>query len=227
MSTPSGIPDLVSDVIHELRSPLVPILGYSEMLLDGRLGDVSARQKDGLSTIVRNARRLQDLIDQLLDLARIESGTLVLEPQRTDLSELIRESSRSFEAVAAQKKARIELSLPPEPVVVLADPTRLRRALMNLITRAVRSIDSGGTVRIGMTRPRSDRLLVCIQDSGRQISERFQALTATPAERAGNELGLTVVEAILGAHHSHLNVEGSNEAGTRMSFELQTESVRN
>jgi signal transduction histidine kinase len=215
----SKMSDLVADVIHELRTPLVPILGYAEMLIDGRLGPLQDRQKEGVAVVLRNAQRMDDLISQLLDLARLESGRLQLEMAPVDLAAVAREVVEASQPAARQKSLDLQLEGAAASLPLRADPVRIKRVLSLLVSDAVRSTESRGSVTLKLAQ--NGGLRVSLTRVSRPLPEAYRT------KSGGRQQALTrmMVESILAAHQSELNVEAVEDGSRTETWFVLREST--
>lgn len=222
--------DFVANVTHELKTPLVAILGYVEMLLDGRLGEISDRQRNGLSVAHRSVQRLEKLIDELLEMARIEAGKVTLDKRWFDLCDVVDAAARAFEPAAAQKSLKFSLTIEKAPLQALGDPERIQRVLSNLISNAVKFTPAGGAIEVRVASPQNGRACITVRDSGAGIPEKFKPnlfkrfARADTAASGGTGLGLAIAKAILDAHGSQLRLESREGTGTEVTFDLECHS---
>lgn len=196
--------EFISTVSHELRTPIAAIKGSIENLLDGYLGEIDPRQRRAVEIVLRNARRLARLIDNLLDLSRLEAGTLQVRRRRSDLKEAVRFAVEEVQPIAEKLGARVELDLPDDPVLAEVDPDRVGQIMVNLLDNGLRF--SRGHVRVRLdTQSRSAFLRV--EDDGAGIAEediprlfeRFsQVRSAAGLSHTG--LGLSIVRGIVEEH---------------------------
>lgn len=222
--------DFVATVSHELRTPITNIIGYTEILDDGAAGELTGRQHDILGRVERNSRRLLQLVEDLLTLSQIESSELELKLVPTDLRTAI---GGAFEAVApvlASRSLEVSTLLPEEPLVSNVDPVQLERALLNLLTNAVKFTPDGGAIQVRLTRtPLGSEIVV--HDTGMGIPEAeqgqlfrrfFRSSTATEQAIQGTGLGLSIVHAIIAQHQGHIEVESAQDQGTTFTVTLPT-----
>jgi PAS domain S-box-containing protein len=210
-----GLKDqVVATVSHELRTPLTSIISFSELLEDGHGGPLTADQGAFVGTIRRNADRLLRVVNDLLLLARLESDTITLEPEPTDLLEL------ATTVVAARRPAADEkgVTLAVEGAVdvsAFVDPVRIEQVIDNLVSNAVKFTPGGGTVTVRVSE-RDGVLRIEVIDTGIGIpaSERdnlferfFRASNARNEAIAGTGLGLSVCYAIVRLHSGQIDVE--------------------
>jgi PAS domain S-box-containing protein len=191
---------------HELRSPLTPILGWTSMLRSGHLGP--AETPRALEVIERNARLQARLIDDLLDVSRIVSGKLRLDPRPIDVRSVFEAGLEPVRAAAGQRGIQLSLALGAEPLYVMGDPQRLQQVVWNLATNAVKFSSRGGRVRVTLERA-GDAALLRVCDDGIGISAEFlphvfdrflQASVGTTRSHGGLGLGLPIVRHIVEAH---------------------------
>src|SRR5215831_12796183 len=201
--------EFFSTLSHELRTPLTPILGWTHLLKP--FAGVDPLVGQGIDTIERNARQLSDLIKDLLDLTRIMSNKIEIEPQLTDLVPLVK---TAVAQMLPQSKARdivIDRLLPAQPVVCSVDPTRIQQVISNLLGNAIKFTPEGGRVTVVLTRNDSEQdlhnnAIIEVTDTGIGIDpeflplifERFtQANDGTDRRFGGLGLGLAITRTIV------------------------------
>src|SRR5690349_6524465 len=140
--------NFLATVSHELRTPLTSIIGYSEMLVEGLAGELTAEQREFVQTIRDKGEQLLGLIKGLLDLSKFESGTMTLRKTNADVAKVAREVVSTLQPTALKKEVRFELSVEPGLPRLWADPERLRQILLNLSENAVKFTPPGGTITI-------------------------------------------------------------------------------
>ncbi|MGQ7844655.1 hybrid sensor histidine kinase/response regulator [Granulosicoccus sp. 3-233] len=210
----------VAGISHELRSPLNGILGYSQILLhDSSLGE---SQRQAVDTIRKSGEHQLDLINELLDLARIEADRVRLEPASLHLPVFFEEILQMIRPLAQEKNLRLEhLDSTETPDFILADAKRLRQILINLLTNAVRFTDTG-TVTLD-TGTRDDRLVLRVIDSGIGISQHDQERIFQPFERGaagrilgepGAGLGLAITEKLIHLMDGQLHLSSELKGGS-------------
>jgi two-component system OmpR family sensor kinase len=217
--------EFVSAVSHELRTPLTSIKGYVEGVLEEETGPLNEQQREELEIVYRNATRLQDLANDLLTLARLESGRIQMEPVPLDVRELLDELRRELEPAARKQGVEVRLEF-GGAVEVEADELRLHQALGNLIGNAIKFSDEEGEVALRAV-ARDGEAVVEVSDRGvgipadevPRLKERFyRASTAGTAHGTG--LGLSITHEIVELHGGRLEVESRVGAGSTFRIRL-------
>jgi signal transduction histidine kinase/CheY-like chemotaxis protein len=221
--------EFVANVSHELRTPLNLIVGFSEMMATApeSYGGVPlpSEYRGDVTATYRSARHLSDLIDDVLDLSRIEAGRMPLIKEATDLGQVVREATEMVRGLAQARGLRLELDMPGDLPELPLDRTRIRQVLLNLLTNATRFTDEGG-IRVQI-RVRGQEAVVTVQDSGRGIApdrlasafEAFSQLDDGQA-REGSGLGLAVSRRFVELHGGRMWVESEMGRGTTVGFAL-------
>jgi len=181
--------EFLSSMSHELRTPLNAILGFAQLLERDKKEPLTQRHKDRLAQILRGGEHLLRLIDDILDLARIEAGRISISPEPVGVAEVLAEIHATLEPIAARHQ--VELAVDPAPAdlpMVIADRTRFAQILMNLGSNAIKYNRAGGRVRFAVER-RGERVRVTVHDTGYGIPRESQDKLFQPFQRAGQELG--------------------------------------
>ena len=217
---------LLSTVSHELRTPLASIKGFATTLLRDDVEWDEESRREFLAIIDEESDRLTELIGNLLDMARIEAGTLRVEAEATDLRPIIQETVAEFRMMT--RAHEIELDLPPVLPAIMADPRRARQILRNLVENAIKYSPDGG--RIGVSaRVRSEDVLTSVSDQGIGIEEKqlehifdrfYQVDNASTRKVGGSGLGLSICKAIVEAHNGSIWVESEPGIGSSFHFTL-------
>lgn len=223
--------EFLSRMSHELRTPMNSILGFAQLL---EMGDLSPKQKKGVSHIINQGRHLLRLINEVLDISGIEAGRQVMIPESVRLNPVIRDVVDSLQLVAENKQVSVEIRTHQgENPFVMADRLRLKQILLNLINNAIKYNVEGGTVVIGTTfQPVHDQqkqqVRTSIIDSGlgipaEDISKLFQPFERVGANKTdveGTGLGLMLVKKITEAMGGSVGVESEPGKGSTFWFEL-------
>jgi len=166
----------LANMSHELRTPLNAIIGFGDLLASGALGVLDETQRDGVDTILRNSRHLLGLINDLLDLSKVDAGKLELHLTSTDLRELVAGILLDTRSLVGRRSQRVLTELSDDSLVVAADQVRVRQVLFNLVSNAVKFTPAGGEISI--------RAL------------RTNAPLPLPAERAGDQASFAPRDAV-------------------------------
>lgn len=216
----------IANVSHELKSPLTAIVGYTEYLLDGKMGPVSQPQQKGLEVIRRNLKKLTHQIIELVDITSIEAGHLSLNETDFEIKPLIEEAASNYRAEAFKKKLKIHASS-PAGLMVRADRDRIMQVLDNLVENALKFSQSGSITISAEALSRKVRISVSDTGAGipaeflPRIFDRFYQVDGTSTRKYGGVgLGLSIVKAIVEAHGSKIDVSSRLGGGTSFGFEL-------
>ena len=215
--------DFVANVSHELKTPLTVILGFAETLA---AGDVPPEQgRRFVEAIQSNAQRMQQIVDDLLDLSRIESGGWVPNPVRVDLRAVASEVAAGRLRVALEKGVRLGVEISEGGECAFADPTAIRQVYANLADNAIRHTNSGGAI-ILFSEPAERGTKIGVRDTGvgiapehlSRIFERFyRADSGRARDSGGTGLGLAIVRHLVEAHRGKVSVESTVGTGTTVS----------
>jgi PAS domain S-box-containing protein len=216
--------EFLANMSHELRTPLNGVLGYAQLLQRDRT--MNAVQREALEAIGRCGSQLLDLINDVLDLSKIEAGRLDIDETATDLAQLLTDLKYVVTEVAAHKGLALTMTLEPDvPPAVMVDGRHLRQVLLNLLGNAVK-FTSEGEVRLVISRS-DGRLAFEVVDTGpgiepESITEIFAAFAQTKsgAEAGGSGLGLTISDHLITKMGGALKVDSVMGAGSRFSFSL-------
>jgi len=220
--------EFTSTLSHELRTPLTSIIGSLQLINSGVLGDLTQDIGELTAVAERNGTRLLDLINDLLDIEKIESGKLTLTPEVFSLSDLVREALVLNKAFAERFKVRFELKGEPPARSVEADRKRLLQVMTNLLSNAAKFSADGGTVEITVDE-RGPKLRVSVHDRGPGIPDAFrsrifgrfaQADSTTSRQKSGTGLGLAISKRLVEMMQGHIGFESRDGGGTSFWFEL-------
>jgi signal transduction histidine kinase len=190
---------------HELRSPLNGIIGFAELMHDGKLGPVSEQHKEYLNDILSSGKHLLQLINDVLDLVKIESGRIEFRPEPASLARLVREVADVLHAIAVEKAVAVEWSVPPELDAVTLDPARLKQVLYNYVSNALKFTPEGGRVLVRIASDGDARFRLEVEDNGigipaeeiPKLFAQFQQVESGAARRfQGSGLGLALTRRI-------------------------------
>ena len=220
--------DFLSTISHELRTPLTSIAGYVEMMRDGEAGDVAPMQRQMLDVVARNTQRLRDLIEDVLILSRVESGTLRTERLPVALRAVIDHAVTALRPQAAQANVRLDVIPASSPGMLLGDAAQLEQVVLNLVGNALKFTPAGGRVTVSVETTGAD-LVLRVEDTGigipaAEVDDLFQrffrASNAKAQQISGTGLGLAIVASIVAAHHGRVDVDSQERGGSTFSVVL-------
>jgi two-component system, OmpR family, phosphate regulon sensor histidine kinase PhoR len=221
--------DFVSHVSHELRTPLASITAYAEMLVDGEAQDDTTRG-EFYSIIQSQAQRLNRLIDDILNISRIESGLVKVNKEPVSMTMLIREAVQMIKSYAAEKNITVNEQTPIVFDQVVADKDMISQVIINLLSNAVKYTPSGGTIRVGSESDDIDGIVrVTVTDNGvgipandlPHVFDKFYRVAANNKCAKGTGLGLNLVKQIVEkVHDGRIFVTSEQGKGSTFGFEL-------
>jgi PAS domain S-box-containing protein len=218
--------EFISTVSHELRTPLASIRGSLSLLAGGVLGDLSDEAREMVTIAERNCVRLIGLVNDILDLERLEQGRLHMEMGEVALADVLARTREAVQAFAADKQVAVEMEA--TTVTVQGDDGRLVQVLVNLVSNAVKFSPAGTAVRVTV-RENGGRVRVEVVDRGRgvpashraAIFERFRQVESSDARgKGGSGLGLAICKAIVEQHGGEIGVESEDGRGSTFWFEI-------
>jgi two-component system cell cycle sensor histidine kinase PleC len=220
----------LANMSHELRTPLNAILGFSEVIRDRMFGtEAGARYADYAANIHASGNHLLNLINDILDLSKIEAGKLELSDTRLDLSEEARAALRLLEPQAKRKNVRLVLDM-AEPLTLMADERAIRQVLVNLLSNAVKFTLSGGAVTLSVVREADRSTRIAVKDNGigikpediHRIFENFgqgrHDIRST--DESGTGLGLPIAKGLVEAMGGRVDIESKINIGTTVTIML-------
>ncbi len=219
--------EMVANVSHDLRTPLTTMRGYLETLLLKNDELSQADQRQYLQTALLHSQRLGNLVEELFELARLDSCESVVYSEPFSMGELVQDVAQSFELRAQQKKIRLDVNLNPQVPLVYGDIGMMQRVLENLLENGLRHTPSGGRVSINVDLD-STNVVVRVADNGcgipekevPRIFERFYQHDKNASDNNSAGLGLAIVKRILELHGSVIKVRSELNRGTTFTFEL-------
>jgi signal transduction histidine kinase len=218
----------LSSVSHELRTPLTSIMGYVEMLTDGAAGELTAEQLRMVGIVERNGGRLLTLIEDLLTLSRVEAGSLRLLIGDVAVGSMLQAVIDSMAPMAAENKVTLSLDVPPDIGTIAADPDQLERAMLNLVSNAVKFTRPGGWVTVSVGR-RDDIVRLRVRDTGigipyaeqdKLFTRFFRSSISQQQAVQGTGLGLSIVKSVIEQHGGSIEIESTPGEGTTVKVLL-------
>ena len=227
--------DFSAMIAHDLRSPLMNIMGVAEVMIDGMFGNVTEEQKKWLLRIQSSGRSLVDLVSDFLDVSKLEAGYVEVTREAVDLAALIKKSIDSHHVLALDKKISIKAVIDPSLPSIHADPRRLDQVLSNLISNAIKFTGEKGQVEVGAAPARAPLVNVWIRDNGvgipsgdiSRLFEKYrQAGNVSQSSQKGTGLGLVICKMIVEAHGGKIWVESTEGNGSTFFFSLPVNPQR-
>ena len=227
--------EFLASVSHELRTPLNAILGLSESLQEGIYGPVNLEQTTALSGIVESGKHLLSLINDILDLSKIEAGKVTLSLDEVPVTALCEASLRLIRQPALQKCIAVSLSTDSAVTTIRGDPRRLKQVLVNLLSNAVKFTPEGGAIGLEVTADAQHHQVrltvwdtgigIAAQDYGRLFQPFIQLDSSLARQYAGTGLGLALVSTMVKLHDGSVSVESSVGGGSRFCVALPWEAL--
>jgi len=220
--------EFLANMSHELRTPLNAIIGFADLLHGGMVGPLDAQQHDFIGDILISSRHLLQLINDVLDIAKVESGTLEVVPEPVDLARVVGEVREILRGVALDRKLDLELQLAEDLGSAVVDPGKLRQILYNYVSNALKFTPEGGRVMIRAVHT-GEVFRIEVEDTGIGIASEdqrylfvpFRQLDASPAKRyQGTGLGLALTKRLAEAHGGRVGVHSTRGAGSTFWVEL-------
>jgi signal transduction histidine kinase len=226
--------DFLANMSHELRTPLNAIIGFSEVLMEPVFGELTEKQKSYVEDVLESGRHLLSLINDILDLAKIEAGKMELEPDMVDLQKLCQAALRLVSERASRHHIELSLDFEDRLKFVVADERKLKQLLFNLLSNAVKFTRDGGKVGVQAS-SEADSVLISVWDTGIGIpaSEQekifhdfYQVDSSLVRSTEGTGLGLSLVKKIAELHGGKVWVESELGKGSQFFLRLPQRSVQ-
>lgn len=221
--------NFLSMVSHELRTPLTTIQGYISFLLTEKTGTMNQKQRECLKISGESADLLNHLIEELLDLSKIECGEFRVHLGRVDMSEIAHRAVASLQIYAAQQEVRLENNLPKDLPPVWADKERILQAMTNLLGNAIKFNRKGGVVDITASGQQKEKVVFSVSDTGMGMPEDkldmifdkfYQVDSSGKRKYGGCGLGLAISKSIIELHGGKIRAESKIGIGSKFYFEL-------
>jgi signal transduction histidine kinase len=217
--------EFIANVSHELRTPLNAVIGFADILANQYFGDLNPRQLDYSRSILQSSQQLLRLINDILDLATVEARYMVLEIGRVEVFDILQTVLALTRERAKSGGLEIELCCPPDIGTIAVDELRLKQALFNLISNAIKFTSPGGAIRIEAERSGGEMHLT-VADTGigiplsdqTRVFEKFERGT----RRSGAGLGLSLVKSLIELHGGTVTIDSGSGRGTTVTCHLPT-----
>ena len=219
--------EFLANMSHELRTPLNAILGYSELIIDNIYGEVPEKIREVLERVEKNGRHLLSLINDVLDLSKIEAGRFSLSLNDYSIQEIIQTVLASVEALAMEKELCLKMTVPNDLISGKGDGQRIAQVVLNLLGNAIKFTDQGEVrVEVGLS---NESFLVSVSDTGPGLSETDQAKIfeefqqadgSSTRKKGGTGLGLSISKKIIEMHGGKIGVESTLGTGSKFWFTL-------
>ncbi|QQF64265.1 PAS domain-containing protein [Bacillus mojavensis] len=220
--------DFVANVSHELKTPITSIKGFTETLLDGAMEDKEALS-EFLSIILKESKRLQSLVQDLLDLSKIEQQNFTLSIETFDAAKMLADIETLLKHKATERGISLQLNVPKDPLYVAGDPYRLKQVFLNLVNNALTYTPEKGSVAINV-KPGETEIQIEVSDTGigiqkeeiPRIFERFYRVDKDRSRNSGGTgLGLAIVKHLIEAHEGKIDVTSEPGRGTVFTVTLK------
>ena len=220
----------LSTMSHELRTPLTGILGLSQVLLFNTYGEMNERQTRAVQNIEKSGQHLHELINDILDISRLQNGKIILEPKLCSLDNVCRASLQMVGNLATARRQELSMSVTPENIVFRADERRLKQILINLLGNAIKFTPEGGRIELSVQGLPTQRLVrISVRDTGigikpEDISRLFQPFqqldSSLSRQYNGTGLGLALVKSLTELHGGRIELESTPGQGSCFTLVL-------
>lgn len=230
--------EFVSIVSHELKVPMTSIQGYARLMTLGAAGSVSQQQIEFANTILKNVERMANLVNDLLDLSRIDSGRIQITPRPIDIGKVVDDVVREMRDQVEDREHKLIINLPADLPAVYADPARVMQVWTNLLSNAVKYTPRGGRIQVWANRYDSDRdaadrqwIRCAVEDNGigiapedqdRVFEQFYRIRNPQTNKEPGTGLGLSIAQSIVELHGGHIWFDSTPGKGSTFYFTLPT-----
>jgi signal transduction histidine kinase len=219
----------LANMSHELRTPLTAVIGFAEILVDGKVGPLTVEQVDFMQDILSNGKHLLGLINDVLDLARVESGMMPVRPERVCLPDLIRESIAGLRLSATERQVHLTTEVQMSAIEVFLDPQKLKQVILNYVSNALKFTPVGGRITVRAHLAKDSVLRLEVEDTGigiakedlRLLFQDFQQLDGGVSKQVqGTGLGLALTKRLVEAQGGKVGVVSVPGKGSTFFAEL-------
>jgi len=228
--------DFLHSITHDLRSPMTSIRGFLELLLDGSAGEISEEQKSFLKIMDESSEKLLGMINNLLDVSKLEAGKMVLNLKETDLSKIASTIVDFFYPQAKSLKIDLSFRCAKDPGKINVDENLIERVITNLVSNAMKFTPAGGSVTVEIVddAPTAGFLTVSVKDNGKgipegevdRVFEKFHQVADSTLKKTGTGLGLTVCKYIVEAHLGVIGAKSVFGKGSQFHFHIPKDLIK-
>jgi len=222
--------EFIANMSHELRTPLNTVIGFAKLLGEHQKRHLKDNEIVEYADLIRDAAtHLLAVINDILDISKMQSGKYTLDAREVDLDEILQVSLASFQPIALEGKVQLQSQMGPELPTVRGDPAKLRKVFANLIGNAIRFTPPGGRVGVEAHATKDGGATVCVRDTGLGMSSEEIAVALSPFAqvdasrsrwREGTGLGLPIAKALVQLHGGRLEIRSAKSLGTEVSVIL-------
>jgi signal transduction histidine kinase len=222
--------EFLATLSHELKTPLVSIKGYLELMASEKFGSLNEKQRKALTVSLRNTGHLNLLISSILNFARMEAGKLKFDLAGQSIAPLLNDTIDSMQPIADKFAIKLNLETQPDLPKIIMDSELINRVITNLLDNAIKFSQKNSEVTLSATMVENNQIKICVTDSGcgippdklEKIKEPFfQAEMLDTRPKGGLGLGLAICQKILKGHDTHLEIDSTPGEGSRISFKLK------
>ena len=220
--------EFLANMSHELRTPLNSVIGFSEVLLEGNSGSLNEKQTRYLKNISKSGKHLLTIINDILDISKIESGNMHIHKENISVKNLLEDMFSSMQPLAAEKEIVMKVSFGPDLDYIQADKGKIKQVLYNLIGNALKFTEHGGSVTIS-AKVNGDMAYISVEDTGIGISRKDQEKLFKPFTQIdssisrkyeGTGLGLALSKELVALHGGKIWVESEPGKGSTFTFTI-------
>lgn len=221
--------EFLANMSHELRTPLNGIIGFSEFMLDEKVGKLNAKQKEYLTDVYNSGKHLLQLINDVLDLAKVEAGKMEIVPEEFSVRNVVDEVKSVVSSMAKEKSISVKTYISPYIDKLVLDQSKFKQVLYNLLSNAVKFTNDGGRVDINIAGNGSNEIIVKVKDTGIGMKKEslsklftpFEQLDSTAAKKhQGTGLGLALTKKFVELHNGTIAVDSKEGKGSTFTVRL-------
>ncbi|MBI5146308.1 MAG: HAMP domain-containing protein [Thaumarchaeota archaeon] len=226
--------EFLTMITHELKTPLVPIQGYADMLLGGHLGTLTDKQKERMGIIKSSATSLLQIISDLLDAQKLELGQLRMKKEISSIQDTVLKSIQTLQPQIDESRIKVISEVKPD-IMIAHDADRITQVLTNLIKNSLKAVKPDvGTIKITSSED-ANEVKITVSDNGTGIppekqtklfTKFYQADASLTREKGGSGLGLSICKGIVGAHGGRITLESTPGVGTKVTFSLPKDDTK-